>query len=84
MSARGEVNVALIHWPVYDRAKNIVCTNVTNFDIHDIARAGRTYGKVGVKLRQVDRDRIRRCATIDGDGAARRMSEIRKFKVRAA
>src|SRR3954471_10935788 len=38
------VNVALIHWPVFDRAKNIVCTNVTNFDIHDIARAGRTYG----------------------------------------
>ena len=41
---RAQVDVALIHWPVYDRAKNIVCTNVTNFDIHDIARAGRTYG----------------------------------------
>ncbi len=38
------VHVALIHWPVLDRAKNIVCTNVTNFDIHDIARACRTYG----------------------------------------
>lgn len=36
--------MALIHWPVFDRAKNIVCTNVTNFDVHDIARAGRTYG----------------------------------------
>ncbi len=41
---RTSVHVALIHWPVFDRAKNIVCTNVTNFDIHDIARAGRTYG----------------------------------------
>ncbi len=41
---RAEVDVALIHWPVYDRAKSIVVTNVTNFDIHDIARAGRTYG----------------------------------------
>ncbi len=41
---RASVNVALIHWPIYDRAKNIVCTNVTNFDIHDIARASRTYG----------------------------------------
>lgn len=41
---RASVNVALIHWPVLDRAKNIVCTNVTNFDIHDIARASRTYG----------------------------------------
>jgi hypothetical protein len=38
------IDVALIHWPVFDRAKNIVCTNVTNFDIHDIARASRTYG----------------------------------------
>jgi hypothetical protein len=36
--------VALIHWPVKDRQKKIVCTNVTNFDIHDIARASRTYG----------------------------------------
>ena len=41
---RSRVHVALIHWPVYDRAKNVVCTNVTNFDIHDIARASRTYG----------------------------------------
>lgn len=38
------LDVALIHWPVFDRAKKIVCTNVTNFDIHDIARASRTYG----------------------------------------
>jgi hypothetical protein len=42
--ARASLNVALIHWPVFDRAKNVVCTNVTNFDIHDIARASRTYG----------------------------------------
>src|SRR5258705_781985 len=41
---RRPVFVALIHWPVLDRAGNIVCTNVTNFDIHDIARASRTYG----------------------------------------
>lgn len=38
------VHVALIHWPVYDSQRKVVCTNVTNFDIHDIARAGRTYG----------------------------------------
>jgi len=41
---RTSVHVALVHWPVYDRARNIVCTNVTNFDVHDIARAARTYG----------------------------------------
>lgn len=44
MKGRSSLHIALIHWPVYDRAKNIVCTNVTNFDIHDIARASRTYG----------------------------------------
>lgn len=38
------LNVALIHWPVLNKVKNVVATNVTNFDIHDIARASRTYG----------------------------------------
>lgn len=41
---RSDLHVALIHWPVFDRAKNVVVTNVTNFDIHDIARASRAYG----------------------------------------
>ena len=36
--------VALVHYPVFDRAKKTVATNITNFDIHDIARAARTYG----------------------------------------
>lgn len=36
--------VALVHHPVLDRAQNTVATNVTNFDIHDIARASRTFG----------------------------------------
>lgn len=38
------VHVALVHHPVRDRAGRIVTTAVTNLDIHDIARAGRTYG----------------------------------------
>lgn len=42
--SRCDLYVALIHWPVFDRAKNVVVTNVTNFDIHDIARASRSYG----------------------------------------
>lgn len=41
---RASLNIALLHWPVLDRAKKIVVTNVTNFDVHDIARAARTYG----------------------------------------
>ena len=36
--------VGLVHYPIKDRAGNIVATNVTNFDIHDIARAARVYG----------------------------------------
>lgn len=38
------VYVALLHHPVYDKNKQIVTTAVTNMDIHDIARSGRTYG----------------------------------------
>ena len=38
------VAVALVHYPVLDRARNIVATNITNFDIHDIARACEVYG----------------------------------------
>jgi hypothetical protein len=36
--------LALLHFPVYDKNGQVVTTAVTNMDIHDIARAGRTYG----------------------------------------
>ena len=36
--------VGLVHHPVKDRAGDLVATNVTNFDIHDIARAAKAYG----------------------------------------
>jgi hypothetical protein len=36
--------LALLHFPVYDKHRHVVTTAVTNMDIHDIARAGRTYG----------------------------------------
>ncbi len=36
--------VALLHFPVYDKNQQVVTTAITNMDIHDIARAGRTYG----------------------------------------
>jgi tRNA (guanine37-N1)-methyltransferase len=41
------VYVALLHYPVYNRRGQVVCSAVTNLDIHDIARAGRTYGVRG-------------------------------------
>ena len=36
--------VALLHYPVYNKAGKVVTTSIANMDIHDIARASRTYG----------------------------------------
>ncbi|GIL17486.1 MAG: hypothetical protein BroJett040_12370 [Oligoflexia bacterium] len=36
--------LGLVHYPILDREKRIVATNITNFDIHDIARACTVYG----------------------------------------
>lgn len=36
--------VALMHYPTRDRVGDTVATNITNFDIYDIARACRVYG----------------------------------------
>ena len=35
--------ICLVHFPIYDRKGNKTCTNITTFDIHDIARLARTY-----------------------------------------
>jgi hypothetical protein len=40
----GKFSIALVHYPVYDKNRQIVATAVTNLDIHDIARAARTFG----------------------------------------
>lgn len=39
-----KIAAALVHYPVYDRIGEVVATSVTSVDIHDIARACRTYG----------------------------------------
>ena len=36
--------LALIHHPVYDKHGAVVTTAVTNLDVHDFARLGRTFG----------------------------------------
>lgn len=38
------VAVALLHYPVLDRAGKEVTTAITNLDVHDIARSSFTYG----------------------------------------
>lgn len=37
------VYIALIHYPVRDKHDRAVATAITNLDIHDLARAARTY-----------------------------------------
>jgi len=39
-----QVDVALVHYPVINRNGAIIGSAVTNLDLHDIARAGKTYG----------------------------------------
>src|SRR5208282_5843188 len=36
--------VALIHYPVVDRNGRVVASAITSLDLHDLARAARTYG----------------------------------------
>lgn len=38
------IAAALVHHPIYNRSGDVVTTSVTSVDIHDIARACRTYG----------------------------------------
>lgn len=41
---KGDVYIALVHYPVLDPKGNVIATSVTNLDIHDIARLAATYG----------------------------------------
>jgi tRNA (guanine37-N1)-methyltransferase len=38
------IDLALIHYPVINKNQEIIGSAVTNLDLHDIARAARTYG----------------------------------------
>jgi tRNA (guanine37-N1)-methyltransferase len=39
-----KLDIALVHYPVLNKKQEIIGSAVTNLDIHDIARAGKTYG----------------------------------------
>jgi tRNA (guanine37-N1)-methyltransferase len=47
IAPKATIYLALLHHPVYDKNHQVVTTAVTNMDIHDIARSGRTYGVRG-------------------------------------
>jgi len=40
---KSKVYIALMHYPMYNKRMDIVTTSITNLDLHDIARAARTY-----------------------------------------
>ena len=40
---KAKVYIALLHYPMYNKRMDIITTSVTNLDLHDIARAARTY-----------------------------------------
>ena len=44
MVADIRLDVALVHYPVVNRNNEVIGSAVTNLDLHDIARAGRTFG----------------------------------------
>ena len=43
-SSRPNLHLILTHYPVVSKKGEIIASAVTNLDLHDIARAGRTYG----------------------------------------
>ncbi|AYV95685.1 hypothetical protein A2U10_06795 [Fusobacterium necrophorum subsp. funduliforme] len=47
---RKQIYLALVHYPVYNKRREVVCTSVTNFDIHDISRTCSTYDIKGYRL----------------------------------
>lgn len=66
--------VVLLHYPMVNKLGKAVATSVTNFDIHDIARASRTYGVrryFVVTPIELQRDFVQRIVDYwtDGEGA---------------
>lgn len=43
-SPRANLAIALLHYPVYNKLREVVTTALTNLDLHDIARSSRTFG----------------------------------------
>jgi tRNA (guanine37-N1)-methyltransferase len=77
------VYIALVHYPVYNNRLTIITTAFTNLDVHDISRAGTTYGIEKFYLVQPNREQqklvervLRHCT--EGEGA-----EINKSRAEA-
>jgi hypothetical protein len=40
---KSKLYIALLHYPMLNKRKEVVATSITNLDLHDISRAARTY-----------------------------------------
>lgn len=47
MQANPGMYLALLHYPMYNKNREIITTSVTNLDLHDISRVVRTYDLAG-------------------------------------
>jgi tRNA (guanine37-N1)-methyltransferase len=82
----GRTYVALVHHPVLDAAGQVVTTGVTNLDLHDIARAARTFGLAGFYATTpiaLQRDRIAGIAASWREELGRRSPDHRSRAVAA-
>jgi hypothetical protein len=43
-SCKPNLYLALVHYPVINKAGDVIASAVTNLDLHDMARAGKTFG----------------------------------------
>lgn len=78
--------LALIHHPVLNRHGEVSTTAVTNVDLHDLARAGRTYGVERFFLVtpiELQQELVRRVVHhwVDGAGGKRVKSRVEAFRL---
>lgn len=80
-----DIYVALVHHPVRNRHGDTVATAVTNLDIHDLARAARTYsvrGTLIVTPIEQQRSLVRRIVGhwVEGEGASHNPIRAQAFQ----
>jgi len=85
-SPSGRAYVALVHYPVYNKRREIVTTAFVNLDVHDIARAARTYGIKGFFLVQPVREQQKLIEQVlwhwmEGPGASFNPTRVEALKL---
>ncbi len=71
----------MVHYPVYNKQGKVICTAVTNLDIHDIARCAMTFGvRAGYIINPLDsqKELVRKIIAHWREGAGALYNPIRK------